>query len=40
MESTGRFLEVGLVELRGGGGGRGGKGAGMKTKGEVGGGLF
>ena len=41
MESTGRFLEAGLVELNGGGGERGGgNGAGMETQGGVGWGLF
>ena len=43
MESTGRFLEAGLVELNGGGGergGRGGKARGWKPKGELGGGYF
>ena len=42
MESTGRFLEAGLVELNGGGEerGEGGKGAGMETQGGVGWGLF
>ena len=34
MESTGRFLEVGLVELNGGGGERGGMAWGWKPRGS------
>ena len=40
MESTGRFLEAGLVELNGGGGERGEMARGWKPKGELGGGYF
>ena len=40
MESTGRFLEAGLVELNGVGGERGGLARGWNPKGELGGGYF
>ena len=42
MESTGRFLEAGLVELNGVGRerGQGGMARGWKPKGELGGGYF